>query len=384
MATGTRQATLPFISPPRHLPPEGHVPELQRALLSWFAEHMRPLPWRRRYAPYEVWISEMMLQQTQMERGVAYFERWMERFPDLSVLAAAEEDEVLKMWEGLGYYNRARNVLAAARLVVSRHGGVFPSGIEDIRALPGIGPYTAAAIASIAFGAPVPCIDANVERVLSRIFDIDTPLRQSPGAERVKELASAVLPKDRAREHNQAMMELGALVCRKSPQCSGCPVADFCVARHLGVAADRPVALPKTPRTPIVIATGVLRQGDAVYVQRREEGDVWGGLWEFPGGVLEPGETPEDGLVREYREETGFTVSITRKGGVIVHAYTTYRVTMHWFVVHLPVQGTPPPPSLTAASEWRWATLEELQSLPLPSPHRKLADSLFGVSGAGS
>ena len=191
----TGQHTLPSlvpvtgaVPPPGHRPPEDHLPELQQALLAWFDANARPLPWRRHYTPYEVWISEIMLQQTQMERGVSYFLRWMERFPDLPALAAASEEEVLHAWEGLGYYSRARNLLAAARLVMQEHGGVFPSDPEAIRALPGIGPYTTAAIASIAFNLPVACIDANVERVIARVFDVDSPVKSGPAAARIAEL----------------------------------------------------------------------------------------------------------------------------------------------------------------------------------------------------
>ena len=186
-------ATLPGLAsassasaPPRHLPPEAHLPQLQQALLAWFAAHQRPLPWRVNYTPYEVWISEVMLQQTQMERGVSYFTRWMARFPDVAALAAASEEEVLRLWEGLGYYSRARHVLAAARRIMDRHGGVFPAALEDIRALPGVGPYTAGAIASIAFGEKLPCVDANVERVVARVFDLDTPVKQEPAASAVR------------------------------------------------------------------------------------------------------------------------------------------------------------------------------------------------------
>lgn len=201
----TGQHTLPSlvpvtgaVPPPGHRPPEDHLPELQQALLAWFDANARPLPWRRHYTPYEVWISEIMLQQTQMERGVSYFLRWMERFPDLPALAAASEEEVLHAWEGLGYYSRARNLLAAARLVMQEHGGVFPSDPEAIRALPGIGPYTTAAIASIAFNLPVACIDANVERVIARVFDVDSPVKSGPAAARIAELARRILPEGEA------------------------------------------------------------------------------------------------------------------------------------------------------------------------------------------
>ncbi len=360
----TGQHTLPSlvpvtgaVPPPGHRPPEDHLPELQQALLAWFDANARPLPWRRHYTPYEVWISEIMLQQTQMERGVSYFLRWMERFPDLPALAAAFEEDVLHAWEGLGYYSRARNLLAAARLVMQEHGGVFPSDPEAIRALPGIGPYTTAAIASIAFNLPVACIDANVERVIARVFDVDSPVKSGPAAARIAELARRILPEGEARRHNQARMELGALVCGKKPRCGQCPLARFCTALHLGIVHERPVPGKKAEITPIEVVTGVLSSHDRVFVQKRLPQGAWGGLWEFPGGRVE---------------------------GIIRHGYTPYPVRVPCFAQALVTDDTPRPPEppvLTAATACRWLERGELESLAMPAAHRKLADSLTAPKG---
>lgn len=384
-------ATLPGLAsassasaPPRHLPPEAHLPQLQQALLAWFAAHQRPLPWRVNYTPYEVWISEVMLQQTQMERGVSYFTRWMARFPDVAALAAASEEEVLRLWEGLGYYSRARHVLAAARRIMDRHGGVFPAALEDIRALPGVGPYTAGAIASIAFGEKLPCVDANVERVVARVFDLDTPVKQEPAASAVRAWALRLVPEGKAREHNQAMMELGALVCGKKPRCGACPLAAFCISLHLGIVDQRPVPGKRTPITPIEVVTGVLRRKDRIFVQKRLASGVWGNLWEFPGGRVEPGESPEAAVMREFEEETGFAVAVDSKYSIIRHGYTTYKITLHCFALSLAgadgdLEEAPDPPVLTAASAWRWATPRELEDLAMPAAHRKLADRIFAA-----
>ena len=373
-------ATLPGLAsassasaPPRHLPPEAHLPQLQR-----------PLPWRVNYTPYEVWISEVMLQQTQMERGVSYFTRWMARFPDVAALAAASEEEVLRLWEGLGYYSRARHVLAAARRIMDRHGGVFPAALEDIRALPGVGPYTAGAIASIAFGEKLPCVDANVERVVARVFDLDTPVKQEPAASAVRAWALRLVPEGKACEHNQAMMELGALVCGKKPRCGACPLAAFCISLHLGIVDQRPVPGKRTPITPIEVVTGVLRRKDRIFVQKRLASGVWGNLWEFPGGRVEPGESPEAAVMREFEEETGFAVAVDSKYGIIRHGYTTYKITLHCFALSLAgadgdLEEAPDPPVLTAASAWRWATPRELEDLAMPAAHRKLADRIFAA-----
>lgn len=359
---------------------------LQTSLLDWFARHQRPLPWRADYTPYAVWISEVMLQQTQMERGVAYFNRWMERFPDIATLAAASEEAVLRQWEGLGYYSRARHVLAAAQKIMGEHGGVFPSELEKIRALPGIGPYTAGAVASIAFGEKLPCVDANVERVVARIFDVDSPVKQEPAAGVIRRWALRLVPDGHAREHNQAMMELGALVCRKKPRCGDCPLAAFCISRHLGITDQRPVPGKRATITPVDAVTGVLLHQGRVFVQKRPPSGVWGNLWEFPGGRVEAGELAKEAVIREFMEETGFTVRVARQYGVIRHGYTTYRLTLHCFGLELttgdgPLNAPPLPPVLTAATEARWVAPPELAHMAMPAAHRKLADKLFNPAG---
>lgn len=367
-----------------HLPPQNHLAQLQNALLNWFAANQRSLPWRVNYTPYEVWISEVMLQQTQMERGVSYFNRWMQRFPDIAALAAASEEEVLRQWEGLGYYSRARHILTAARKIMAEHGGIFPSGLEDIRSLPGVGPYTAGAVASIAFGEKLPCVDANVERVIARLFDVDSPVKQEPAAGIIHRWALRLVPEGKAREHNQAMMELGALVCRKKPRCAQCPLAQFCVSLHLGITDQRPVPGKRATITPVNAVTGVLRCGCKVFVQKRPPAGVWGNLWEFPGGRVEPDESPEQASVREFMEETGFAVRVAERHGIIRHGYTTYRLTLHCFGLELESPGIaespPQPPLLSAATEARWVNPEELNALAMPAAHRKLADNLFSAT----
>jgi A/G-specific adenine glycosylase len=349
-------------------------------LLDWFAANSRDLPWRRDYDPYAVWISEIMAQQTQMDRVVTYFNRFTAQFPDVTALSGADENVVLKAWEGLGYYSRARNLLAAARRIMTEHGGRFPSQLEDIRALPGIGDYTAGAIASIAFHADAVAVDANVLRVLARVFDIDSPVKEPAGKARVLELAQSLLPAGRARDFNQALMELGALVCRpKSPDCPNCPVQEVCQARHLGIVADRPVLTKTKDITPLLVATGVLAHAGRIFIQKRLSVGAWGNLWEFPGGRIEDGETPEAAVTREYVEETAFDTQVSDKLAVIRHGYTTYRVTLHCFLLRLGDRYDPaslPAPVLTAAQESRWVRLQELSQFAFPAGHRKLIDSL--------
>ena len=342
-------------------------------LLAWFAGAMRPLPWRVSYEPYSVWISEVMLQQTQMERGVAYFERWMRRFPDLASVAAAGEEEILKAWEGLGYYSRARNLHAAARMIVRDMGGTFPSDPDAIRSLPGIGEYSAGAIASVAFNLPVPAVDANVERIFSRLFDIDSPLKNTATRRFIRKEALELMPAKSPRLFNQALMELGALVCSKKPDCARCPVPEFCAARRLGVQNERPVPGVKTVYRDLEVVTGILLRDGRVFIQKRPEFGVWAGLWEFPGGVVEAGESPEEALVREFLEETELAVRCAGKAGVVRHAYTNCRVTLHGFFC---TAGGTEEPRLHAASQGRWVRPEELQKYALPAGSRKLVSLL--------
>ncbi len=347
-----------------------------RTLLDWFAANARPLPWRQSYDPYAVWISEIMLQQTQMERGVVYFERWMRIFPTLADVAAASEEAVLKAWEGLGYYSRARNLRAAAKLVMERHDGVFPSDLEAIRALPGIGDYTAGAVASIAHNAPEPAVDANVLRLFSRLCDIDVPLSQNGVKNFVTATVRGLMPAGKAREFTQALMEFGSLVCGKSPACAGCPLSGYCEAYRLGTVAKRPKPKRPVSYSNLEVATGLLWREGRVFIQKRPPYGVWAGLWEFPGGCLEDGESPEQALVREFMEETEIAVSIRGKIAVVRHGYTTCRVVMHGYFCDFLDAKNPTSPVLHAATEGLWVAPAELAAYTFPAGHRKLIDHL--------
>ncbi len=354
------------------------ITHISARILPWFAQNARELPWRKEYTPYHVWISEIMLQQTQMERGVRYFERWMQRFPTIKDVAQASEEEILHAWEGLGYYSRARNIHKAAQKIMQEHGGVFPNKLEYIRALPGIGPYTTGAIGSIAFKHSLPCIDANVERILARVFDLDTPVKQDPAARHIRALALALAqaaPKNSIREHNQAMMELGAMICRKKARCEMCPLQDLCESYHLNIVQERPIPGKKAAIKPLLVVTGVLRHEGKIFVQKRLPQGVWGNLWEFPGGRIEEGETPEEAIVREFKEETDYTVSVKKKLAFIKHGYTTYRISLHCFELAYMHEHTFSP-ILTAATEYAWLYPHELRNIAMPAAHRKLADIL--------
>ncbi len=352
------------------------------ALLAWYQGREREVPWRGESDPYRIWVGEVMAQQTRMETVLERYPTFIARFPDMRALAAAERDEVLKAWEGLGYYARARNLHRAARRVVERHGGSLPSERDALRALPGIGRYTAGAVASLAFGRAEPAVDGNARRVLSRLDDIAEPtagvLEES--ARRLVEARP-----EAAAPLNQALMDLGGEVCTpiagrsraaSGPACDLCPLAPDCLARARGTIAERPPPRRRgsVPHHPV--AVGLVWRDGRVLVQRRPEEGLLGGLWEFPGGKVEPGESPSQAVRREILEETGLRVRVERPvTEPIAHAYSHFRITLHaYHARHL--EGEPRP---RAATDWRWAERERLVELAFPAANRRLLEAIAGA-----
>lgn len=256
---------------------------LTEQLQRWYGDHARTLPWRETRDGYRIWLSEIILQQTRVEQGMAYYLRFVERFPTVRDLAEASEDEVLKLWQGLGYYSRARNLHAAARSIVKDHNGIFPSTYDEIRSLRGVGPYTAAAIASLAYDLPYAVVDGNVYRVLARLFDIETPIDTTLGQRTFAALAQELIPTDQAAAHNQAMMEFGALHCTPtSPRCDCCPLSERCQALAHRTVAERPTKQGRTKIRDRYLNYLHLTDGHHTLLHRRSEGDIWAGLYEFP------------------------------------------------------------------------------------------------------
>lgn len=350
----------------------GSYAAFARALLAWFSENARDLPWRRGYNPYHIWVAEVALQQTQMERGAPFLERFLARFPDVASLAAASEREVGVAFEGMGYYARARNLRRAAALIMERFDGKLPRDAAALRTLPGIGDYTAAAIASIGFNAPVVAVDANVERVFSRLLDIDIPVKNPKARAYVAEVALACQPEGEARAYNEALMELGALICGRRPKCALCPVASFCEARRLGVENERPVKGKKPGLVRVELVTGVLWHEGRVLLQKRPPVGAWASLWEFPGGSVESGEEEAAALEREFAEEVELAVVPEEKIADIRFAYTRFRALMHAWQVRMR-DGGAPAPRLHAAVEFAWVAPCELDAYALPSGMRRLA-----------
>ncbi len=343
-------------------------------LLHWFRQTKRDLPWRRSYDPYHVWISEIMLQQTQMDRGVAYFLRWIARFGDVQAVAAAEEQEILKYWEGLGYYARARNLHKAAKVIVVDFGGEVPCEYETLLSLPGIGPYTAAAIASVAGNYDIPVIDANVARVYARLFNIDAPVKERPTKKRLAEIAEQLLPHGQARAYNQALMDLGGLVCTpKNPRCDTCPVATACAALTAGTVAERPVLGAGKRTITIHKVAGIIQYNEKIYIQQRRVDDVWGGLWEFPGGQVEKGATG-DRIVASILNDTRLAVTQVQHITRVMHQYTHHKIILDCFFCRL--IGANCQPVLKSACNYRWIFPHELDQFAFPAGPRKLIEYL--------
>lgn len=346
---------------------------IRRALLKWYREEARDLPWRRTKDPYRIWLSEIILQQTRVDQGTPYYERFVTTFPTVEDLAAASEDQVLKLWEGLGYYTRARNLHAAAKIVAEKHDGKFPEKAELLQLLPGVGRYTAGAIGSIAFGERVPVVDGNVKRVLARLFNIERSIDETETEKDLWAMAGKLVPKDAPGDFNQAVMELGARVCTpKKPSCDACPVAPSCIARADGTQLERPVRKAKkaVPHKEIVVAV-IQQDGDYLIGRRPPEG-LLGGLWEFPGGKVEAKETHQQALIRECKEELGVTV---KPGGMVAcvkHAYTHFKVTLNVYRCTI-TKGKPKPKTHT---ELRWVPREEFADLAFPKANHKFLDLL--------
>ena len=343
-------------------------------LLKWFAAGKRSMPWRADPTPYRVWISEVMLQQTRVEAVIPYFLRFVARFPDLQTLARADLQDVLKVWEGLGYYSRARNLHVAVRQIVEQHAGRIPASRDELRTLPGIGDYTAAAIASIAFGQPVPVVDGNVLRVFARFWgvkdDIGQPRVRADFARRLEPAIAGADPS----AFNQAIMELGALICiPRHPRCGVCPLRRTCVALQAGRTEDLPRKAPKAAVPHYDIAVGVIWKRGKILIAKRRQDQMLGGLWEFPGGKRRPGEPLRRTARREIREETGLVVRIAgRPYALVEHGYAHFTISMTAFRCAW-VSGRA---RAHSADELRWIRPEELDDYPFPRANRKIAEAI--------
>ena len=347
---------------------------IRMSLLAWFRKQKRELPWRKTENSYQILVSEIMLQQTQVKTVIPYYRRWIESFPTVHKLASAEESQVLKHWEGLGYYSRAKNLKQSAEIIVTKFDGMVPETMEDLIRLPGIGRYTAGAILSIAFGLKVPVLDGNVKRVLSRLFRMNENGNNRESENRLWYKAGELVPEKNAGDFNQALMELGATLCLpKKPDCERCPLSAICESKLHGVQDKFPPAKTRAPAKKIKVSAGVILNGGKVYIQKRPKGGLMSGLWEFPGGKVERGETPEACLRREIKEELSIDISVKKKLMVINHSYTRFRVTLHVF--HC--EKLPGRIRSNACEQWQWVPLKDLKAYPFPAANVKIVESLI-------
>ena len=342
-------------------------------LLTWYDQNHRELPWRKTSDPYSVWVSEVMLQQTQVKTVIPYYQRFLNTFPTIRDLAASDLQAVLKMWEGLGYYGRARNMHRTSRIIVQDYHGKFPDTWKHIHNLPGIGDYIAAAVLSIAFNHRYAVVDGNVKRVLARLLRIDTPVNKVSAGNMFKKQADRLLYKPEPGKYNQAIMELGALICTPySPLCGTCPVQSTCKAYQSSTVDIYPRRV-KAKKTPLYnIAIGVVLKNNRVLITQRRNDGLLGGLWEFPGGKIKEGETPAAACIREIKEETGLKIAVHEYLTQVKHAYTHFKIIVDVYICDY-VSGIV---ALNGPVDYHWITLEQIDDYPFPRANHKFIPRL--------
>ncbi len=352
--------------------PDFPVEALRAELLAWYADRGRTLPWRNIDNPYAIWISEIMLQQTQVKTVLPYYQRWLEQFPTVEALAAAAQQTVLKAWEGLGYYTRARNLHQAAQRIVTEHNGEIPANFDAITALPGIGKTTAGGILSSAFNLPHAILDGNVKRVLARLVALPVPPTRA-----LKDLwllSEHLLDPQNPRDFNQALMDLGATLCtRRNPGCDRCPWQTHCQAYNRNIQSELPMSEAKAPLPHKQIGVAVIWNDQReILIDRRKQEGLLGGLWEFPGGKIEPDETIEACIAREILEELGIEIAVGDRLCTVTHAYSHFKVTLNvHHCTHL--AGDPQP---IECDEVRWVTLDTIEEFPFPKANIHIINAL--------
>jgi A/G-specific adenine glycosylase len=347
---------------------------VRQRLLAWFRRHRRNLPWRATRDPYAIWVSEVMLQQTQVATVIPYYHRFLHAFPTLEALAAASEEDVLRLWEGLGYYRRARDLHRGARWLVAEHDGRLPDDPEVFGRVPGVGRYTLGAVLSQAFDRRLPILEANSQRLLSRLLGLRDDPRSESVRRRLWQVAEELLPRRQVGEFNQALMELGALVCTPAqPRCEACPLAGCCRARRLGLQTAIPPrsASPKTVALQEVAV--VVWRGRRVLLVRRPPAGRWAGLWEFPHGPLQPGEEHDAAAIRILAEQTGLAARPATELLTIRHSVTRFRITLACLEAHWQAGRF----QSSFYQEGRWLVPARLAEYPVSAPQRRLAKAIL-------
>lgn len=333
------------------------------------------MPWRGDTDPYKIWISEIMLQQTQVQQATPYFRNFISQFPTVYDLAEADQQDVLKAWEGLGYYSRARNLHAASKMVVDEFNGQVPQTYDEILKLKGVGPYTAAAVTSIAFNKPNAVVDGNVIRVLTRYFGIEDDTRSTKTRRNVQELADELIDKEHSGDFNQALMELGSEVCTPTrPDCENCPIQAGCIAQKMAKTDSIPYKSPAKKKPHYIIGVGIIERetDEKILIALRPNEAMLGGLWEFPGGKQKDDEKIQQTIERELNEELGVEVKAYKELTSLKHTYSHFSITMHAWHCKL-ISGKPTPKE---SQEIRWVTKEELEEYPFPKANKVLTEKL--------
>ena len=341
------------------------INNVSKMLLHWYGDNKRDLPIRLTKDPYKIWISEIMLQQTQMKTAIPYYTRWIDKFPTLELVAKAKSDKILKSWEGLGYYRRCLNFHKASKIVINKYNGRIPNEYEPFKALPGVGEYTAGAVLSIAFGIALPAIDGNVRRVMSRFKGIKNFTKRNKIIiyNSIVSLFNKINPGD----INQALMEVGALVCFPiNPLCNKCPLSYQCKALKNGNPELYPNKIKRLPKPHFTVVTAIIWRKEKFYIQKRSKKRMLGGLWEFPGGKVEEGESLKSALIREIEEECHFTPDIIKKATSIAHAYSHFSITMHCYHCREKEKN------ISSQSTSNWITVNEIPKYSFPKANHKI------------
>jgi len=342
---------------------------ITKELLDWYRQKKRQLPFRSTKDPYKIWVSEVMLQQTQVNTVIPFYEKWIKKFPNLSSVAKSKYDILLKLWEGLGYYRRCGNFYKASKIIVENHNGIIPTDYETFKSLPGVGDYTAGAVLSIAFGKVFPAIDGNVTRVIARIHGIKNLTKYNKL--KIKNFIESLLPKTEPGNFNQSLMELGALVCTpKNPACWECPISVHCKAYQSLYPENYPKKIKKNIKPHYNVVTGIIWRKDKFYIQRRRHDSMLGGLWEFPGGKVENNESLENALKRELKEETGSTPIIKKKILSIDHSYSHFSITLHcYYCIEINSK-------IYSKNNSNWILTDEIDKYSFPKANHKIFNFL--------
>ncbi|MBP2645174.1 MAG: mutY 1 [Firmicutes bacterium] len=344
---------------------------LASQLLTWYYENARDLPWRQNNDAYKVWVSEIMLQQTRVEAVKNYYTRWMERFPTLDTLARSSEQEVLTYWQGLGYYSRARNLLLGVREVCARYDGKVPDNAAEILRLPGVGEYTAGAIASIAYNRPVPAVDGNVLRIFSRLFCIEDDITKQGTKRKIHGLIQNCMPKEQPGNFNQALMDLGSAICIPGhPRCSLCPLTKYCEAYAREVQDVLPVRPPRKQPLHVTLASGIVKNGESLLVRQRPSTGLLAKMWEFPSIELEKNSAPSAMLPALIKADLAQEIVLGQKLFHCIHTFSHRKWDITFFDCRWLDGGALPPFA-------RWLPISEITSLPWAGPHLKAAAALF-------